>query len=242
VGGVFAVGLFPGNAVAQQGRDFLFGAPDVTLGVHAGWASPRAGGDIFDFTREQLTVGKGDFASASWGLHLGVRATERLEVAVDMTFADAEARSELRNWEEEDGRPIEQTTRLRRRPLSVSLKGYLMDRGRSISRFAWIPAPVAPYVGAGAGIMWHSFEQSGDFVDDLDPEDAFIYSDIYRSSGTSPTAHVLAGLDVSVGPRFVLTAEGRYLWASDEMGRDFVDFDDIDLAGFQATAGISVRF
>jgi hypothetical protein len=163
-------------------------------------------------------------------------------VAVDMTFADAEARSELRNWEEEDGRPIEQTTRLRRRPLSVSLKGYLMDRGRSISRFAWIPAPVAPYVGAGAGIMWHSFEQSGDFVDDLDPEDAFIYSDIYRSSGTSPTAHVLAGLDVSVGPRFVLTAEGRYLWASDEMGRDFVDFDDIDLAGFQATAGISVRF
>lgn len=241
LGGALACGTFEPAALAAQ-EGYLFGTPRVTVGVHAGWTSARAGSDIFDFTTRRLTIDDEDFASPSWGFHLGVRATERLEVALDLTIARAEIHSEFRDWVEEDDTPIEQTTRLERTPLAVSLKGYLTDRGRSLSRFAWVPAAVAPYVGAGGGIVWHSFEQSGDFVDDEDPDDAIIFTDHFRSSGSTPTAHVMAGADFSLHPRVVLTTEGRYMWASGEMGRDYVGFDDIDLAGFQLTAGVSVRF
>jgi hypothetical protein len=234
----------PATASAQGDRDYLLRTPIVTLGFHAGLAAPRAGSDIFDFTRRELTVERSDFLSAGWGANLGIRATDRLEVAVDFTVADTEIRSEMRDWIGSDDLPIVQETRFERRPVTVSVKGYLADRGRSISRFAWIPTRWAPYLGAGAGIMWYTFEQEGEFVDidTVDDEAVLIFEDRFHSSGSTPTVHVLAGVDLSLGPRFLLTAEGRYLWASDALGPQFDGFDDIDLAGFHATAGIAVRF
>jgi hypothetical protein len=53
---------------------------------------------------------------------------------------------------------------------------------------------------------------------------------------------VAAGLDYSLGPRWLVNGEARYSWASANMGRDFVGFDDIDLTGFRASVGVSVRF
>jgi hypothetical protein len=128
--------------------------------------------------------------------------------------------------------------------LTASIKWYVADRGRSISRFAWIPADWAPYVGAGGGVLWYVFEQDGEWVDEdlADPECCDIFRGTFRSDGRVPTAHLMAGADFSLGPRFLLNAEGRYLWASGSMSGDFVGFDDIDLSGFQATAGIAVRF
>jgi hypothetical protein len=39
-----------------------------------------------------------------------------------------------------------------------------------------------------------------------------------------------------------VNGEARYSWASAEMGRDFVGFDNIDLTGFKVMLGFSVRF
>ena len=44
-----------------------------------------------------------------------------------------------------------------------------------------------------------------------------------------------------MGPRFVLTAEGRYSWSSGPMDRAFDGFDNIDLSGFQVLAGFGIR-
>jgi hypothetical protein len=76
----------------------------------------------------------------------------------------------------------------------------------------------------------------------VDFENLDIFPDVFESSGWTPTAHVLAGADFSLTPRLALNAEGRYGWAKADMGPDFVGFDKIDLAGFQATLGLSVRF
>jgi len=40
----------------------------------------------------------------------------------------------------------------------------------------------------------------------------------------------------------VITGEGRYAWGKMDMDSDFVDFDGIDLGGFQATVGLKFRF
>lgn len=232
--------LLPAPAWAQSGDpDFLFAPPKIRLGVHTGLAVPSASSEIFDFTSERLTVEPSDFRSLALSGELAIRVGERLDVSVEGGFAESETASEFREWVDTDDRPIEQTTTFFRAPLTLGVKGYLLERGRRVSRFAWVPGGWSPFAGVGAGWMWYHFTQEGDFVDfqTLD-----IFQDYFRSSGTTPTAHVLAGIDVSLGPRLVLTGQGRYRWGSVEMGGDFVGFDEIDLSGFEATVGISARF
>jgi opacity protein-like surface antigen len=241
LGAVLAPLVVPSGASAQE-ADFLFRRPWVSLGIRGGYAIPRAGSDIFEFTSEQLTVEKSDFRSAAGGLEIAVRATERIDVAFGVDVSRSETRSEFRDWIGDDDLPIEQTTVFQRIPATVTVKGYLWERGREVSRFAWIPARWSPYAGVGAGVVWYRFQQDGEFVD-FDTADLEIFQYTYRSEDRAPTAHVLAGADVSLGPRFVLTGEGRYSWARADMDLlEFDGFDKIDLSGLQVTAGVSVRF
>lgn len=236
-----AAALLPCETAAQSsGPDFLFKAPRATLGVHVGFAAPRGQSEVFDFTREQLTFERSELDGASFGAQLGIRASERVEIALDVASVRSQTRTEFRDWVDTDDRPIEQTTYFTRVPASLSAKLYLAERGHSVSRFVWIPAKVAPYLGAGAGLTWYVFEQDGDWVDFETYE---VFYDNFRSDGRAETVHAMGGLDVSLGPRFFLNTEARYLWGKAPMDDgDFVGFDDIDLSGFTVTAGLSVRF
>jgi hypothetical protein len=235
--GAAALLLAPPQTRAQE-ADFLFKRPLLSVGVHVGYSMPRAGSDLFDFTREQLTLDRRDFYSVAWRGDLALRIAERVDVGVNLGYAGSSTRSEFRDWVDQDDQAIEQTTRLRRIPLTANVRVYLRDRGRSIGQFAWVPAKWSPYVGAGAGWVWYLFEQQGDFVDF---ETFDIFSDTFMADGATGTVHVAAGIERSLGPRFLLRAEGRYSWADGDPGFDFVDFDDIDLAGFQLTVGLAVQ-
>ena len=230
--------LLPADGRAQESDGFLFGRPHVTLAGYGGYALPGAGSQIFDFTRERLTVDEGDFGSAAYGARLGVRLTERFDVAVDLAHAGAEAASEFRDWVDQDDRPIRQTTSFSRTSLTLNVKAYAWERGRAIGRYVWIPRRVSPYAGAGAGFLWYDFEQQGDFVDfqTLD-----IFRDEFVSEGRTAVWQVFAGTDVTISPRILLTAEVRHAWGSAEMDQDFVGFDPIDLSGFQGTVGLAMR-
>lgn len=232
-------GLPLAGAAAAQEADFLFERPRVTLGVKLGYAFPSAESEVFDFTREQLTVEKSDFNAFSFGGEAGYRLTERIDIALDLGYERSDAGSEFREFVGTDDLPIRQNTKFTRVPVSIGAKLYPWARGRSVSRFAWVPRRWSPYLGAGAGLVWYRFEQVGEFVDF---ETLEIFLDEFESRGTSPLAYAAAGLEYSLGPRWLASAEARYRWASAEMGRDFVDFDDIDLSGFRATLGLSVRF
>ena len=144
----------------------------------------------------------------------------------------------MRDWVDQDDLPIQQTTTFIRVPVTVATKFYLLDRGRAISQFAWIPAKWAPFVGAGGGLLWYRFEQAGDFVDIVTLD---VVNFILESSGWTPTGHVFAGVDISINPRFLWTLEARYGFGRAETGSAFA-FDTLDLNGFQATIGLSTRF
>ena len=235
---------------SAQPADFLFRRPSVTLGIRGGWAMARAQSEIFDFTSEQLirplrngatprAIGPGDFASPVFQFEIGVAALPRLDVTVGVGVSQSRVDSESRGFVGTDDLPIEQTTRVLRVPVTAGAKVYLKDRGRAVSRFAWVPYSWTPWVGAGVGGMYSRFEQSGEFVDF---ETLEIFEKDYRSAGGSPTAHLSGGVDFSLGSHLLATGEARYLWGKADMSRDFVGFDRIDLSGFQITAGISARF
>jgi hypothetical protein len=158
---------------------------------------------------------------------------------VGFDFSKASKNSEYRDFVDDRRLPITQTTSLREMNFTGSLKFSLTPRGREISSRAWIPAAATPYVGAGAGVLRYQFLQHGDFID---VDDFSVFADTFRSEGWAPSAHVFGGVDVKVWKRMYVSGEGRYIWAKATPGRDFIDFDPIDLAGFKLTAGVHYLF
>lgn len=236
---VTAALALPAFASAQDGGDgFLFKAPTVTVGLKLGYALPAANSDLFDFTTEQLTLDRSDFGAPVIGAEVAIRSTDRLDATGYIGYAGGSKASEFRDWVDNNDLPIEQVSEFSRTTLTGGARFYLMPRDRTIGRFAWVPSKWAPYVGISGGWMWYSFEQQGDFVD-FDTLD--IFTEIFRTSGTTFTGQVSAGLDFSLSPRIVLSSEGRYSWGRAEAVGDFIGFEPVDLSGFQLTFGIGAR-
>jgi hypothetical protein len=221
-----------------RGDGFLFQPPTGSVTFHVGMARANDGSEIFAFTRELLTLEKGDFNSISLGFEYAHRLDDRFDVFGSVGYAGASERSEFRDWVDENELPIEQTTRFTRVPLSVGGRMYLLPRGHAVGRFAWIPATVSPHIAAGVGMIWYRFQQNGDFVVD----DAEIVSDKLSSSGWSPYVHAGGGLDITLSPRLLLASEVRYGWGRAEMQEDFSGFEEIDLSGITASVGLKIRF
>lgn len=232
--------LFASPVQAQSaGKGFLFKTPTGSFAVRGGFSHANAGSDVFDAATSRFTVDRGDFDGFTFAADLSFRAASRFDIMLGAGYAGTSAPSESRDFIGTDDLPIRQNTSFRRVPVTASVKAYLTPRGRSIGRFAWIPTRYALYVGGGVGAMWYRFQQEGEFVD---PGTLAIYEDELTSSGWTPEGHALAGIEYSLSPRFALTGEGRYTWASADLGRDFTGYDRIDLSGFAATAGVAVRF
>lgn len=228
------------TAGAQGGGDgFLFRPPTGSITLRGGVDRALGNSDVFDFARDRLTLGANAFTGFHVGADVGIHLTDRVGLIIGASHARSSARSEFRRFIDQDDQAIEQTTRLARTPVGATVRAYLTPRGRTIGRFAWVPARVAPYVGVGGGTMWYRFVQDGDFVDE---ETLDVFPATLRSSSWTPTAHGVAGIEFSLSPHVALATEARYDWARATMSDDFRDFDRIDLSGLVATAGLSLRF
>jgi hypothetical protein len=223
----------------QQRPDFFFGRPDGSIAVRGGWLFARAGSDLFDFVERQLTVDEGDFNAATFASDLAIAVSSRADAVIGVDFSRGAVASEYRDLVDNNRLPIEQTTSLKELNLTGSIRFALSPRGREVSQLAWVPRQVVPYAGAGGGVLWYQFRQSGDFVDVVDLS---VFADTFTANGWTPSAHVFGGVDVQVYRRLYLTLDGRYIWAAGELGEDFQNFDPIDLAGFRFGAGINVIF
>jgi hypothetical protein len=217
----------------------MFGAPKATVTVRGGFARPSESSDLYAFVRDELTIARGDFGGSSWSLDAALFVQPQLAVQFGIGISSATTPSVYRHWVDTNDREIEQTSSLRRLPLSAGLRYYLAPPGRSISRLAWVPARVAPYVAAGGGLTWYGFRQSGDFVD-FQTNDVF--NTVLNSSAWAPSAFGALGADYALGARVGLVGEARYDWASARLSSDFAGFNRIDLSGLAVTVGLSYRF
>src|SRR5881628_71269 len=216
-------------SVAQSAGDgFLFHRPVGALSIHGGFDRAFAGGDLIGFVTKELTINRSDFSSATFGTSVAVRVSETNDLVLDVSWARASKLSEFRDWIDQNNQPIQQTTSLRRIPVTLGIRHYLASRGRSIGRFAWIPAARATYIGAGAGLMHYRFHQIGDFID---LQTLNVFPDEFESKAVTPVLHALAGMDLSLGRFLLLNGELRYTWAKGPVSRDYVGFQRIDLSG-----------
>lgn len=219
--------------------DFLFSAPDGSIAVRGSWLFARAGSDWFDFVSDHLTLEPDDFNVPGFGIDVSLAVAPRADIQFGFDYSRASISSEYRDFVDNNRLPITQATRLREVNLSGNIKFALTERGRGIGRFAWVPRRVVPYVGAGGGVLWFDVNQTGDFVDFVDLS---IFTDVFQSRGWAPSAQMFGGVDLRLFKRLYVMFDGRYLWAAGDLGRDWIDFEPIDLAGFRLSAGINVVF
>lgn len=226
-------------AAPRPAPDFLFSPPDGSVALRGSWLFASAGSDWYDFVTNHLTLDQDDFNAPGFGFDLSVAVAPRLDIQFGLDYSNARVSSEYRDFVDNNRLPITQQTRLRELNLSGNIKVALTERGREVSRFAWVPRRFVPYVGGGGGVLWFDVNQTGDFVDFVDFS---VFTDVFRSRGWTPSAQLFGGVDVRVFKRLYLMFDGRYLWAAGELGRDWIDFDPIDLAGFRLSGGINVVF
>jgi len=232
--------LSPASVRAQPSPDFLFSSPKGMIGFRSGWLFSSTNSDLFDFVQQHLTVDRKDFNAPAIGMDVEFWLTPRASIVGGFDWSQASKDSEYRDFVDNQRLPITQSTRLRELNLSGSVKFALTPHGREISRRAWIPAAVTPYVGAGAGLLRYELLQYGDFID-VNTVNMEVFTDTLRSDGWRPSAQVFGGVDIKLLKRMYLSGEARYLWSNATPDLDF-DFDSIDLTGLKATVGIHYMF
>jgi hypothetical protein len=220
-------------------RDFMFGRPRGWVSLRGSWLKPAESGELFAFVADQLTIEKGAFQSAAFTGEVGFAIAPRLEGAVTVESGKRTVASEYRRFIDNFGLPINQTTILTQTNLAGGVRYALAGRGRDISRFAFVPKAIVPFVGAGGGVYYHRLSQVGDFVDFVTLK---VFKDAFRSEGWSPSAHVFGGADVRMWRNLFLTADVRYVWTHADLGPDFVGFDGINLDGVRVSTGVSYFF
>ena len=242
---VLAVLAFADPAAAQDrpiprsAPDFLFERPHASVTVRGSWLFTRGDSEWYDFVTDLLTIDTKDFNAPGFGLDVNVPLTSRLEAQGSFDISRSSALSEYRNFVDNNRLPIQQTTSLREINLGANIRYLLMDRGQQVSRLVWVPRRIVPFVGGGAGAFNYRLQQTGDFIDF---QDSSVFGDTFVSQGWAPSAQLFGGVDVRVFRRVYVTVDGRYLWAADDLERDFIGFDPIDLAGFRLSGGVNFNF
>jgi hypothetical protein len=225
--------------IPRPAPDFLFETPHASITIRGSWLFTRADSDWYDFVTNLLTVDNTDFNAPGLGLDVNVPITSRIEAQGSFDFSRSSTLSEYRDFVDNNRLPIQQTTTLREINLGGNIRYLLMDRGQQVSRLVWVPRRFVPFVGAGAGAFYYRLHQTGDFIDF---QDSSVFGDTFISTGWTPSAQVFGGVDVRVFKRMYVTVDGRYLWAAADLGRDFIGFDPIDLAGFRLSGGVNFNF
>lgn len=233
--------LSAGRAGSQPrgGEGYLFRPPSAALTLRMGVAHPAAGGGLFTFVRDQLTLGSGAFTGINAGADFGVMLSPRLAVQVGAAVQYRTTPSEYRDFVGTDDLPIGQETTFQRAPLWAGLQWHLVPIGERVGRLAWVPNRLVPYVAAGGGLMHYRFRQDGEFVD---AESLDIFRSTMSSGGWAPMGFAAAGATVSLTPRVALSMELRREQARGTTAGSFRDFRTIDLSGTSATVGLTFRY
>jgi hypothetical protein len=210
------------------------GASSLELRIGGFW--PRADSNLFRDDSDLYTVDKKDWAGVYGGAEFSFTPSDHVELGIHLDGYGRRVDTNYRDYTRPSGGEILQSLKLTLVPLGATLRLFPIDRD----------ATVSPYVGVGPDLVFYKYEEFGDFIDFADPE-LTIRADDFVSDGMRPGFHVTGGLRVRVGHDFSILGEGRYQWAKGTLGDDFSpqpgqDALRLDMSGFSAVVGLSIRF
>jgi hypothetical protein len=199
-------------------------------------SSQRADYTLFQDDCELYMLGKGDFDGVYGGIEYNQVLADYVEVGLSFDGYSKTHDTSYRDYVRPDGSEIRQSLKLTMMPLGLTVRLLPTSKRNK----------VVPFVGGGVDAVFYQYEEWGDFIDFYDPTYP-IRPDNFKSDGTAFGLHAVGGLRVYLNHDFAIAGEGRYQWASDEMGDDFSPnepglVNKIDLSGWSFTVGLHVRF
>jgi opacity protein-like surface antigen len=188
----------------------------------------RVSGDVLAINHQYLLFDFGGFngfqVGGDWSFALG----EFFEAGAGFGYYQQTVPAVYADWVNEDGSEIMQELRLRIMPATALVR--ILPLG---SRSAF-----QPYVGAGVGIYFWRYSETGEFVDGYDGS---IFRDSFEQSGTSVGPVAVFGLRGRVSPAALIGIEGRYQWGQGNLSQDFLG-DKIDLGGLSILGTFGYRW
>jgi len=215
--------------------------PAHAVQLRFGGFFPSGGGPLWTDVENRFTLDASDLDGAVFGVSFVSGLGNSWEVGIHADFFDETVLSSEADFVDEDGFAIYHDTQLEMTPLTVDVRFLPGGRYRLRPGGVRVLKPVV-YLGASAGINFWEYDEVGDFVDDTDPADPFVFSDHFSEDGDAFQYGLLAGVELPVQPSFHVVFEGRYAWADDNLDEDLAFLESIELGGASIFVGASFRF
>jgi hypothetical protein len=223
-------------------------APQTHNGIHFrfGWFAPSGDSQVWDDNQAAFTLSPSDFDDFIFGFGFVRSLNNNVELGFTMDFYEEVVLSGYDDWVDSAGFAILHDTRLELVPLRFDFRflpaGRYAIRGSAGQRRL---LQAVPYLGLGAGFQFWEYEEVGDFLNfSPDPANPRVFPGRFVDDGVEPEFHVLAGVELPLGPNAGIVFEGVYSWSETELAGDFQEMDlgDLDLGGFSITLGFVARF
>jgi hypothetical protein len=199
------------------------------INVKFGLLAPFQNSDLWDDNYENLSYDKVDFNDIVFFVEYQQQFHKHLSFYVEGGRFDKAVYAEYRDYEYDNGSPIEQSMNLAVSTIETGFKFNLLPYR---SRFS-------PYVAGGVGLYLWQYEQQGDFID-------FTTMDIYEGFSDQETVslgvHVKGGFSIRVSRHLGLMVEGKAAWAKGDLGRYFEGFEPFDVGSLSLLAGFQFFF
>lgn len=172
------------------------------------------------------------FTGPSFGGEVLFGLGDFIEAGVGISYYTKTRDSFYTDFEDLDGTDIEQATRLRIVPLSVTVRAFPIGRS----------TPVQPYVGGGVNFYRWQYQEVGEFIDFSDRSFP-IFDDTFTDNGTALGATILGGVRVPLGRTMNVGGEVRWQGGSADLAPE-LNFagDKLDLSGVTLAATFHLRF
>ena len=218
-GGTFG-GFIPRGEDGRTSGDVL----NETFGFRNGFRT--LWDDVGDKDPIQLFTGPSIGGEVLFGLG------DFLEAGVGVSYYTKTRDSFYTDFTDLDGTDIEQSTRLRIVPLSVTVRAFPIGR----------TTPIQPYVGGGVNFYRWQYREDGEFIDFSD-DSLPVFEDTFTDNGTAVGATILGGVRVPIGRVMNVGGEVRWQQGSADLAPE-LNFagDKLDLGGVTLAATFHVRF
>jgi hypothetical protein len=210
-------------------------AQQQTVNFTLGYFTPRGedarvAGDVLNANRDFLFFDLRDFNGPSVGGEWLVPFGEYLEGGIGISFSRRTVPSVYQDFVDPDGTEVDQDLRLRIVPLTFSVRLLPLGQHNGFQ----------PYIGAGVGLNWWRYSETGEFIDF--GAGNTIFNDSFVASGTNAGPVVLGGIRAA-GRTASAGFEIRYQKAEGDLPSN-LDFagPKIDLGGWTYNFTVGVRF
>ncbi len=198
-----------------------------SLNLKIGLWNPDMNSDLWDTNMENLALNKQDMRDPIYALEYEMFFQRRFAVTFELAHYEKEHYSAYKDYEYEDGSPINQNLALTITSVELNLKIYPTTYQRMFN----------PFIGAGVGIYHWVYEQWGDFInfDDFTVQEGYADTSTY-TAGLNARAGFVLRFRKSVGFSF----EARYQYLKGQLSSLFDGFEKLDMNGLALYIGLNL--